>query len=126
LAATATSADPQTNAKMTSSMGLHLDLDDLADPEETGGLHDDGASDHHFSQRLGEQQLHLRRRDEGEREGESRRQRQQHESGETSVCCMRSHLTQNLESFADDVGKVVEDLGQVAAAFTLNGDRRDE
>src|SRR5690242_4666497 len=68
LAATATSADPQTNAKMTSSMGLHLDLDDLADPEETGGLHDDGASDHHFSQRLGEQQLHLRRRDEGERE----------------------------------------------------------
>src|SRR5262249_50725675 len=126
LAAAATSSDPKTNAKRASSIRLHLDLDDLADPEETDRLHHDGADDHHVPERLVEQQAHLFRRNEREREGESSRQRQQHKPGEAPVGGMRSHLTQNLESFTDDVGQVVEDLGQVAAAFALNGDRRDE
>ena len=39
---------------------------------------------------------------------------------------MDADLAQDLKALADDVGKVVENLGQIAAGFALQHHRRDE
>src|SRR5687768_16728423 len=52
---------------------LHLDLDDLADPEEADRLQHHGADDHHLSQAFVEQELHLVGRDERQRHRQKRR-----------------------------------------------------
>ena len=64
--------------------------------------------------------------DERERDGERRRQRQQHVAGEAAVRGVHAHLPQDLEALAHDVREVVEDLGQVAARLALNRDRGHE
>src|SRR5262245_50342213 len=97
LAAAATSSDPKPNAQLASSIGVHLVLNAMADPEETDRLNHNRADDHPVPHRLGEQQVHLCRRDEGERAGKTRRQRQQHKAGEPPVGRVGSHLTQDLE-----------------------------
>ena len=59
-------------------------------------------------------------------DGESRGQRQEHEAGKPPVRRVRAHLTQDLETLTDDVREVVENFGQVAAAFALDGNGGDE
>ena len=61
-----------------SSVTLYLDLDDLANPEVPDRLHDDRAQDHHLAHVLVEQQRHVVGVDERQRDGQRRRQRQQH------------------------------------------------
>src|ERR1039458_4339193 len=53
---------------------------------------------------------------------------QSHEQhhGETSLGGVNADLAQNLEAFADYIGQVVKNLGQIAAGFALQHDRRHE
>src|SRR5262245_38533932 len=127
IAAPATRSETNTKPSSgSSSITSHLDLDDLADPEVADRLHDDGAAHHHLTHALLEQEAHVFRVDEHQRAREHGGQRQQHVAGEAPVRGMDPHLTQNLEALADDVGEVVEDLGQVAARVPLNQDGRHE
>src|SRR4029450_6555357 len=97
--------EPNTNARIgRSSVTLHLDLDDLLDPEEPNRLHDEAGDDHNVAHALLEEQVHVLRVDEGEREGEKCRQRHQHVPGEPAVRRVHAHLAADLEPLADDVG----------------------
>ena len=51
------------------------------------------------------------------------RQRQQHVAGQAAVRGVDPHLAQDLEALADDVGEVLENLGQVAAGLALDQHR---
>ena len=64
--------------------------------------------------------------DEGQNHAERRRQRQQHIAREAAVGSVHPDLPPDLEALANDMRKVVEDLGEVAAGLPLNRDRRDE
>ncbi len=81
---------------------------------------------HHLAHALAEQQLHVLRVDERQRDGERRRQRQQHVAGEAAVRRVHAHLALDLEALADDVREVVENLRQVAAGVALDQHRGDE
>ena len=118
----AISSETKRNAEQRQQqLTLHLDLDDLADPEESDRLHDDRApisivcpmcsvnSSFMCSGLMNDQ-----------RDRQRRRQRQQHVAGEAAVRRVHAHLPQNLEALAHDVGEVVENLGQVAAGLALN------
>ena len=80
----------------------------------------------HLAHALAEQQVHVLRVDERQRDAEHRRQRQQHVAGEAAVRRVDPHLAQNLEALADDVREVLEDLRQVAAGLALDQDRGRE
>src|SRR6476620_11881728 len=55
-----TTREANTKARIgSSSVTSHLDLDDLLDPEEPGGLHQDAGHNHHLSHLLFEQQVHM-------------------------------------------------------------------
>ena len=69
-----------------------------------------------------EERLHVLGADEHERDGQRRRQAEQHVAGEAAVRGVHAHLPQDLEPLAHHVGEVVEDLGEVAAGLAL--DRR--
>ena len=57
---------------------------------------------------------------------EEHRQREQHVAGQPAVRRVDAHLAEDLEALADDVGEVLEDLGQVAAGLALDQDRGRE
>src|SRR5690606_5866888 len=93
----------KTNASRGSRMTTsHLDPDDLTDPEEAHRLHHRGTGQHRPAERVREERLHVIRADEGERDTESGRQRQQHISGESPVRGVNLHLAQQLEAVAHD------------------------
>ena len=64
--------------------------------------------------------------DERQRDGQERRQRQQHVSGEAAVRGVDAHLPLDLEALAHHVREVVENLRQVAAGIALNQHGGDE
>src|SRR5687767_15013046 len=73
IAAAATSSEPNRNASRGSNrFTLHLDLDDLANPEVADRLHDDGDANRHLPHAVLEQQLGVLRADERQRERERR------------------------------------------------------
>src|SRR5688572_14266100 len=119
IAAPTISSETNRNARIGSST-LHLDLDDLADPDVADELHDDRGGDHLLPHALREEELHVIRVDEHQRDGERRRKRQQDIAGEAAVRGMHADLPQNLEALAYHVREVVENLGQVATCLTLN------
>ena len=61
--------------------------------------------------------------DEHQRDGESRGQRQQDVAREAAVRRVDADLSQNLEALTHHVREVVENLGEVAAGFTLDRHR---
>ena len=69
--------------KMNASSGrsivdtLHLDLDDLLDPHVAGGLQAERAEEHHLPHALAEEQVHVLGVDEGQRDAQHRREREQ-------------------------------------------------
>src|SRR5919201_6481954 len=108
----AMSSEAKMNARSgSSSVTLHLDLDDLANPDVANHLHDDRDHQQLLADSRLEEELHMRRIDDLERHAERGGQRHQHPAGEPSVCRVHAHLTQNLEPLADDVCEVVENLG---------------
>src|SRR5580698_364950 len=62
----------------------------------------------------------------GASDSAARRQREQDEGGEAAVRRMHANLPADLESLADHVREVVEDLGQIAAGIPLNQHGGDE
>ena len=75
---------------------------------------------HQPARALGEEQVHVFGVDEHQRDGEERRQSQQHVAGHAAVRRVDAHLAENLEPLAHDVGEVVEDLREVAAGLALD------
>ena len=64
--------------------------------------------------------MHVFRVDEHQRNGQKRRQGQQHVAGHAPVRGVDAHLAENLEPLAHDVGEVVENLREVAAGLSLD------
>ena len=64
--------------------------------------------------------------DERQRNGERRRQREQHVAGEAAVRGVHADLPLDLEPLAHDVREVVENLGEVAAGIPLDEHGRHE
>src|SRR5947207_8343675 len=127
MAPPAISSDAKRNASSgSSSVTLHLDLDDLLNPDIANDLHHDRRREHHLAHMLAKQRLHVFRVDERERDRQKRRQREQHPPGEATVRSVDPHLPPNLESLADDVREVVENLRKIAAGLSLNQDGSDE
>src|SRR3954447_12041514 len=80
------SSEAKTNARSgSSSVTLHLDLDDLANPDIPNHLHDDRDHQQLLAHSRLEQQFHVRRIDDLERDAQRRRQRHQHPAGEPAV-----------------------------------------
>src|SRR5688572_26649554 len=106
---------PKTNASNGRSIvTLHLDFDDLLDPQVPDGLHDERAEEHHLPHALPEQQVHVLGVDERQRDTEHRRQSEQHVAGEPAVRRVNPNLAEDLEALAHDVREVLEDLREVA------------
>src|SRR5215470_4815508 len=103
-----------------------LDPDDFADHEiadclQTDADHQHGMADRIVEQRLDEHGIHEihAHHDDGWHTHEQ-------EHGETSLRGVDAHLPQDFEPLADDVGEVVEDLGEIATRFALQHDGRHE
>src|SRR5262247_1188895 len=104
IAAAAMRSETKTNPSSgRSNVTLHLDLDDLTNPEVPDRLHDNGAHDHHLAHSFLEQQVHVIGVDPGEGHAKRRRQPQQHVASEPSVRRVDANLPQNLEPLADDM-----------------------
>src|SRR5688572_11691599 len=125
-AAAATMSDPNTNARIGSILTLHLDLDDLTDPYVADELHDGRDAEQHLTHALAEEQVHVIRVDERQRDAEEGRKRQEHVAREASVRRVHPDLPQDLEPLAHDVREILENLGQVAAGLPLNQHGRGE
>src|SRR5712692_10581637 len=126
-AAAATSSDPNMKASNAiNTVTLHLDLDDPADPEEPNRLHHEGNEQRHLAHAVLEEQLHVLRVEHRQDDAQRRRQGQQDEGGEAAVRGVHANLPADLESLADHVREVVENLGQIAAGFPLNQHGGDE
>src|SRR5258705_162288 len=116
------SSETKTNpSNGNSSVTSHLDLDDVSNPEVPDRLENDGAGEHYSAHRLAKQELHLFGSDRRQRYGERGGKSEQHVPREAAMRGVRADLAANLEPFADDAREILEDLGQVAAAFALNG-----
>src|SRR5438093_904413 len=126
IAAATTSSDTKRNASIGSSIILDLDLDHLTDPEEANRLKPDGPEQHELTHVLPKQHVHVFRIDHRQRYGERRRKREQDVTREAAVCRMDAHLAADLESLADDVREVVENLGQITPRIALNQHGGDE
>src|SRR4029450_12279739 len=72
---------------------------------------------------LTEQQVHMFRIDERQRDTEKCRQRKQDVTGQSAMCRVDADLAQNLESFAHDVREVLENFRKVAASLALDEHR---
>src|SRR4029079_15180642 len=105
---------------------LHLDLDDLLDPDVPGDLHTNRHHQQDLTYVFTEQHVHVVRVDEHQRDGQGRRQCQQDVSGQPAMRGVDAHLAKYLETLANDVGEVLENLRQVAAGLALNQHRRGE
>src|SRR5688572_28758621 len=105
---------------------LHLDLDDLTDPDEPDRLHDDGAHHHHLPHPDREERPHVVGADEHQRDGQECRKSEQHIAGEPAMRGVDAHLAQNLEALSHDIGEVVQDLSEITAGLALDLDRRHE
>ena len=81
------------------------------------------AEQHHLAHALAKEQVHVLRVDEGQRDTEHRREREQDVTGEPAVRGVDPHLAQDLEPFTDDVREVLENLREVAAGFPLDEHR---
>src|SRR5581483_3270628 len=123
MAAPATRSDANTNARSGSiKVTLHLDLDDVADPDIANHLHHDRRHQQLLAEPLMEQEIHVRRIDHRQRRTERRRERHQDPAGEPAVRRMDADLAEDLEPLAHDVRQVVENLREVAAGVALNQD----
>src|SRR5262245_3857953 len=123
-------SDRPTSAKSgvtdTSSGGLDLDVDDLANDQRPEDLGDDGHDAHLAAQRGRPQGFDVIRlgveheAEQGERQGD------QHHAGEPAFTGQRLDLTHDAEAFADHVADLVKDLRQVAARLPLDAHAGDE
>src|SRR5581483_4886852 len=102
-----------------SNVTLHLDLDDLSNPHEPDRLQDHTGNQHRLTHALVEEWRHELGIDVRQRDRKRRGQRQQHVAGKSPVRGMHADLAQDLETLADDVCEVVEDLGEIAASLAL-------
>jgi hypothetical protein len=89
-------------------------------------LHDDGRHDHRLADLVVEQHVHVIRVDHLQGDAEKGREREQHVAGKPAVRGVHAHLAANLEPLADDVREVVQNLGKIAARFSLDEDRGRE
>src|SRR6266550_3191566 len=97
-------SDPKTKARRGRTIDtLHLDLDDLLDPYEPDGLHDDRGHEHHLPHAFAEEHVHVFGIDERECNREDGRQGKQHVARQPSMRRVDAHLAQDLEPFPDDV-----------------------
>src|SRR2546425_9866319 len=118
---------PNANARSGSKVStLHLDFDDLLDPDPADDLHHDRHGDHHLPDRVLEQHLHVLWIEERQSDGQEAWKTQQHVAGEAPVGRVDAHLPLDLEALAHDVREVVEDLRQIAARLALNQHGRHE
>jgi hypothetical protein len=116
IAAAATSSDAKrTQGAEAAAPRLHLDLDDLTNPEEADRLHHAAHRSASSAPSARETGVHVLGIDERQRNGERCRQREQHVAGEAAVRGVHADLPLDLEALAHDVREVVENLGQVAA-----------
>src|SRR5262245_38831582 len=78
------------------------------------------ADQHHLdSERIVDEQTNVVGRNDEENPCDDRRQRAEHPPRDTAVRADRAHLPLDLESIADDGGKLVQYLGQIAARLAL-------
>src|SRR6478735_165253 len=120
-AAAMTISEPKANASSGNIIDtLHLDFDDLTDPDVPDRLHHDGGQQQHLTHVLAEEDVHVVRVDEHQRDAEHRGQREQDVASHTAMRRINPHLPENLEALTHDVRQVLEDLGQVAARFALD------
>src|SRR5208282_1476143 len=125
-----------TKTKMASASGIirtlyeshisNLDLDNSANHKISHRLQCDASDDQGVSYRVGEKRLDkapVKDKHYGHHRG-----RQSHEQhhGEASLGGVNADLAQNLEAFADYIGQVVKNLGQIAAGFALQHHCRHE
>src|SRR5688572_23152164 len=86
IAAATTSSETQRNPiRGSSTVTLHLDLDDLADPEESDRLHHNRTQDHLAPHLRFDQCLDVLGTDDRQDHGQRRRQGQQHERREAAM-----------------------------------------
>src|SRR3954470_10661602 len=94
------SSEAKTNARSgSSSVTLHLDLDDLANPDIPNHLHDDRDHQQLLAEFLVEEQLHVCRVDDLQRHAKCGGQRHEDPTREPAVSRMDPDLPQNLEPF---------------------------
>src|SRR6266576_4162017 len=107
-------------------MVLYLNPNDFSDDEVTHRLQRETADQQYVSDWVGKQWL-----DETPVQGKQRghdqgRHAHQEHHGQPALRGVYPHLPKDLEALANDIGKVVEDLCQVAAGLALQHDGGDE
>src|SRR5271165_749802 len=90
---------------------LNLDPDDLPDHEISDRLQSDPADQQHVADGIGEERANEGRIERHHDRDDNRRHCHQQCHGEASLSGVDPHLALNLETFADYVGQVVENLG---------------
>src|SRR4051794_24812168 len=103
----------------------HLDLEDLAQPDEADEGHDAARDDGHDPERLLEQHAHVVGLDQVEHTGEHDREQPEDPPREASFCRQRPDLEAQPLPLGHRVRHGVEQLGQVATDLALDADRHD-
>src|SRR5437870_605663 len=96
-----------------------LNPDDLANHKIAHRLQDDSDDQHGVPDGISEQRLDEQRVHEIHAHHDDGRHAHEQQHGEAALRGVDTHLAQDLEAFANDVRKVVENLGEVAAGLAL-------
>src|SRR5262249_11652236 len=105
---------------------LNLYANYPANPKITNCLQRNTTDHQRMTKGIGKQWTNKIRTHDKHDHHDHRRQGHQQHHGEPSLCGMDPNLTHDLETFADDVGQVVENLSQVAARLALQHHCGDE
>src|SRR5579883_279956 len=110
----------KTNTAKAISIGiLHLNLHDLFDNRVPDDLQHDSRAQHDVSDLVHEEELDVVWIDVKHDEGNRDRNAGQGAAGHAAVSADGADTASQLEPFADHVGQLVQDLGQVSAGALL-------
>src|SRR6266542_1633561 len=113
-------------ARIRSTATSDLDVHDTANPDVADYLHHPRDGHHQLSHWMGEQELHVGRVDEVDRDADDDGQHRERIAGEPALRRVDLELSPDGESGADHVRQVVEHLRQIAAHLALDQDRGDQ
>src|SRR5438876_4192395 len=103
----------------TSSIVSNLNLNDPSNHEITDRLQHDTRGQQHMPDRIGKQRPYETRVHDQHGDDDGRGQTHQEHHRKPPLGGVNTHLTQNLETLANHVGEIVENLGQIAASLAL-------